>query len=522
MNKSKQAFISPNIKRSVGGKSTFSLKFGKHLISGPLIDAGIGYLHQQGRKAAHSTANKAVKKLRDMTKDMDLNPGVRIGVLDNRDRSLVNNVSREVSYKHTSTSFLQSPTATSRIYRTNLNIGPPSPKSLYKYSDNRTIDLKDLVNTERDYLDTKRRESLTSTFGFNQRRYDFLLVDTIMTAGDVRFLYEDFKDRAINKLATKNYYDTLLYENLRLSIKSEMDYYSIRLKLHLVKITNPSFGALDVFNGVFHSDLTMSTPGKIPLGRQYSGPTVHTRFSISVLTDSKCSLQSSDHFKANAKVVKTFYRTLGPSDIWDFTYYLHYGSGIVLNQIFEDEVSNTHPLGYFFILESEGDPRASITRTRDGQNFNGTSPGRFNYTFKKSLKFIKENQDGDEKFSVREFVKNDEDFEDTKFADYFTPNRESKINASFENVNINRIEDSKLPYQLRYGEGRLTVYMDPSLRSWLSKKDAEELNGQETTNTTDTTATVLDPEDVMPSDEETRGLRGADIIDEFDVLGDDD
>lgn len=95
----------------------------------------------------------------------------------------------------------------------------------------------------------------------------------------------------------------------------------------------------------------------------------------------------SDFFKDKAKVVKTFSKVLGSEDVWNFDYYLHYGSGIFLNQIFEEgkfrRSSESQPVGYFFVVQSEGDPRVNITRTKDGQNFDGPSPGKFNYSFYK-------------------------------------------------------------------------------------------------------------------------------------------
>lgn len=85
------------------------------------------------------------------------------------------------------------------------------------------------------------------------------------------------------------------------------------------------------------------------------------------------------------------------------------------------------------------------------------------------LKFVKKPEGGKNFFTIREFISNDEDFEDTSFQTYFTPNRVSKINVDYEKVNVNRVEDSISDYQLRYGEGRLTVYLDPALRNWVQK-----------------------------------------------------
>jgi hypothetical protein len=64
-------------------------------------------------------------------------------------------------------------------------------------------------------------------------------------------------------------------------------------------------------------------------------------------------------------------------------------------------------------------------------------------------------------------VKDDEDWEDTSLKDYFSPNREEKINIEYAKINVNRFPDGKKDYQLRYGEGRLAVYIEPELANYL-------------------------------------------------------
>ena len=64
--------------------------------------------------------------------------------------------------------------------------------------------------------------------------------------------------------------------------------------------------------------------------------------------------------KSNCTIVKTFQRTLGPSDIWNFDYTLKYGPGIVLNEIFQEK-NESYPIAYAFVVDLQGDPRASIT-----------------------------------------------------------------------------------------------------------------------------------------------------------------
>lgn len=239
----------------------------------------------------------------------------------------------------------------------------------------------------------------------------------------------------------------------------------------------------ELIDSTFNNDLNTSEENKLPLGRQLSTPSVHGKFRCQVLTDLKCTLNLSDWFKNNAKIVKTFQKTLGPSDIWDFDFYLHYGPGILLNRIHEEMLNkeiNKHPASYFFIVQAEGDPRASITRTADGENFNGTGPARFNYSLQRRLKFVKKAYEKATILTSRQFIRNDEDFEDVFFQEYFTPDREQKINVAINDLNVNRLENKLSKYQVRYGEGRLSLYIEPYLKAFVKNTG----NNETDTNTT--------------------------------------
>jgi hypothetical protein len=83
----------------------------------------------------------------------------------------------------------------SKIHTTKFQVGIPSSKSLYDFSSDKLVDLKVLVDTERDYLSTEKRSNLTNTFGFNQRSYDFLLTDTFMRVKDYKFLYQSHENK---------------------------------------------------------------------------------------------------------------------------------------------------------------------------------------------------------------------------------------------------------------------------------------------------------------------------------------
>lgn len=455
----------------------------------PVIDHFAKVGEEMARSEVHKRSSEALEKFGKIMEKIPISGSVNIGTVENGMSSLVNASSRHSPYRYQFGSIVQPNNAESRIYRGNFHIGTPSTGGLYKFCKTKTIDIKSLVDTDRDYLSSEDRQSLDIHFGFNQRVYNFFLTDTFLTAGDYQFLFQGYEKNFKTKLANKNIYGNVFYEHLKWKFKSETDFYSIRLKLHLVKIHSPNVNVDSLFLNTFFHDLKKEDPRsayKIPIDRQLSEIKTYKKFRKHVLTDLKCTLGMSDYFKDNATIVKTFSKNLGPQDEWDFSYYLHLGPGVLLNRLYEENrYDSSHPAGYFFIIQAQGDPRASVTRRSDEQNFNVSSPGRFNCSFVKKLKFAKELNDPSEKITIREFVNNDEDFENSKFRDYFSPNRKTTINANYEAINVSRVENTKKEYELRYGEGRLAVYVEPKKLSLL---DVFLKNTNSTsTNTTNTT-----------------------------------
>lgn len=436
---------------------------------------GAEHLINQGLDARFEKIYKFHSNLLTSQSKFKLKSGCETGTLFNSGKSFSNSAHENVTYSLSNSNYpISIGECASRVYSTYFHIGKASSSNLYKKRKDKLVDTKVLLDTDRDYLDTSSRRSLTSTFGFNQKSFDVLLSDTYLSVKDYHFLYKDHLKNYTSRLATVNLYGYIFYEKTKLTLKSETDHYSMTCKIHLVKILNPSVNPLDILKDAFTDNLSKTTNFKIPIERQLSEPIIYQRFRGNVLTDLKATLGLSDWFSDNVKVIKTFTRTLGPNDIWKFEMYHHQSPRILLNKINENYSHSDicfHPTGYTFIVEVLGDPRASVTRTEDGENFNGRSPGRFTYSFETSIKFIREAIGGDllETLTCRSFLKNDEDWEDVSLKDYFSPNREEKINIVYSKLNVTRFPDKKKDYQLRYGEGRLAVYIEPELTKYLQK-----------------------------------------------------
>lgn len=88
-----------------------------------------------------------------------------------------------------------------------------------------------------------------------------------MKGREYKFLFKKYSNQYSERLDFKNIYGNIFFEHLRLNIKSETEYYSIRLKVHLVKITNPGVGVERLIKKTFHLKSDKDFDFKVPRDR---------------------------------------------------------------------------------------------------------------------------------------------------------------------------------------------------------------------------------------------------------------
>lgn len=130
------------------------------------------------------------------------------------------------------------------IYRTRYHIGKPTTKEIIRQLNTPLVvkNRKVLASDSKDYQSHRKRKQLNSQSGFNQKTFTFLLEDTFMQIKDLVKLFD--KDKRIrsnilkNKNGLRNVYGCIYNNELKLIIKSSMDYYSTSIQIHLVKIND--------------------------------------------------------------------------------------------------------------------------------------------------------------------------------------------------------------------------------------------------------------------------------------------
>ena len=197
--------------------------------------------------------------------------------------------------------------------------------------------------------------------------------------------------------------------------------------------------------------------GRIPEDEQYSDPiTINkkNKFKIEFETSLKTKLTDSSIFNEQAKIVRTWYKSLSPGSIWEVNLTHHFGQGINLNHLYDLSYKNKeHPAGYIFILEQIGDRRGRIRRLKDNDLFTGYAPTEVHVEFDYKFAYLTEERNGTERTATYRKKKREEDFEETDnlFQMEFCPDRESKFNVEFDNIKLNRDSaDKKSDYLLEY------------------------------------------------------------------------
>ena len=483
----KSAFVTP-----------INLKTGSHVVRTKSLAKALATeaIASASQKTLLKAANICQSRVSDFLDGVNVNNKATVGSIYNGHGSFFSSASSLITYSVSNkVQNVVLGEATSNITTTSLSVGRTTSKRLINKSSQLVIAKKLIKDSNRDYKSVTKRSSLTASYGFNQRLHSFMLEDLYTTVKDMRVLYkpkwEDYQKNFADKGINKTLYGDFLSEYLQLRIKSESDHYSTMVKIHLVKVHDTDIDLNMVAKGCFPNGKS-NVIDALPTDMRYSKLKKNGTFNCVGLTDLNCTLNKSTYFKSNCTIVKTFKRVLGPSDIWKFNYYLSYGPGIVLNELFQSK-NDKHPIAYAMVVDIQGDPRASITDS-NGLNYDGSSPGRVNFSFERSIKLIKEQDwsNSGEKFTVTQFEDQSMEFEDEGLSEYFTKDREEKMNIDFEDINIVRGVDQKnTKYNLRYSEGRIPVYTNKQFTNVVDMNSSNSTETKDFNSDTEEEQTVI-------------------------------
>lgn len=253
------------------------------------------------------------------------------------------------------------------------------------------------------FLDTRRnssygvgsanRDHMTVNGGFNRK--------TIANFRRMTWNAEDIWDTCnltnYKTPATKLQTNYVVVKNLwrKVTIVNTSRYLKATYKIKLYKQARTESTAIsNVMASGFFTDAELTTgsqiAGKMPIQYQLDGRVSEgVNGAVKVWVDPKASMLDSPEIAAEYDIVKTFTKTLGPGDSWDYHEIMHTGSGINIDQMKAVRTENgENELGFALCIEATGQEVAACYAANSNENFIGTAPIYYQVEFSRGGEFV--------------------------------------------------------------------------------------------------------------------------------------
>lgn len=286
-----------------------------------------------------------------------------------------------------------------KVHVVRFHVGMKSTSSVVQAEkQNGSVNIQ-LNNSIADSIDSASRGFLSRAFGFNMKSFDFLNESFYGVVLDYEKLYNISKWE-LPEHSRQVPYGLVKSEYLNLKIRNSNSYHRMNVKIHVVKMLDDDRTLHSLYKSVFSIFNTKTSkfdqkPGAIPIVYQISNENPDEILQNKFMNSTTCHLGTgmsmSAAFKTQAKIVKTFKKTLNPGDTFDFRMTQHCGPGLRfdISQVYLNNVGKgLQPSGYALIIETEGTACEAV-RTIDNCVFQGTSPGWYNYEFTKGVTLVR-------------------------------------------------------------------------------------------------------------------------------------
>ncbi len=219
----------------------FNINIGTKGIKGKTVPKKVQPVSMDNHKVTNELAQVLTKTLK--TVGMKVGEQTTIKIIDGAIKSFFN-ASNEQATLSGMTLVSNLGVNNSTITRTNFHIGRLTTKRVKRQGNTPLVEFfsKVLASSHKDYIQHGKRKNLTLTSGFEQKGYSFLMEDTFLSTRDLLELFS--KDQKIkknllrNKNSLRDVYGCLYNTRLNLKISSGIDYYSVKVRIHLVRITD--------------------------------------------------------------------------------------------------------------------------------------------------------------------------------------------------------------------------------------------------------------------------------------------
>lgn len=468
----------------LGRHSTKS--FGKDLGMDKIIKVA---KNGSSRKDSFKVVNQLVNNADLAMKFLNVGGKIATSIIDNGDNSPLHRSNNKIPLMSCNTCTTN--TKNNALYlKTKVAIGKPSSEKIQQIKKGPFMETltKNISSTDSDYLEHDKRKNLWLESGFNQKGHYFLMEDTYFTVKDYLKMYKvekRFKEElSVKHKGVKNIYGCALKTKHILKLKSRLEFYDMKVVIHLVKIIDIRTDLRQLVKEFTNNSeqKTYVATGTIPKDEQLNEPIFlkQNKATLSFLTLPSTNLKSVNRFTEKARIVRSWKRTLTPGSMWEFDLVHYLGEGIHLNYMYDIE-NPQHPSGYVFYVEFLGDKRATVKKVSNGDVFPGHSPCKLLLDFTKEITYIT-NQNEEEELAVKKFSKNETDFEeDGEFFEIFHKDRQTKFNLNYKDLIFQKGVEKE--YLLEQDQFNLTGIEVQSLFKDIKKEFVK--NGLEETDATE-------------------------------------
>lgn len=311
-----------------------------------------------------------------------------LGVLENGVNSLANSANKMLPYFYSNTT---SDVDNTKIHIIRFNVGRESTKSVKTAESINGSSKLQLSNSLSECQDVTSRSYLNKSFGFNQKSIDFLEPNFYVCVQDYSSLF-NITGLNVPHYGTQVPYAMVKEEYSNVRIRNSNTYHKLKFKINIIKILDDDLSIESLHNIFINKSVTRQQSGAIPKIYQISDRVDPTnQFVNSALFYGGARLSLSPAFVNQARVVKTFSKTLNPGDTLDFRMRHHMGPGVRLDlakAFISAGAKGKQPSAFGIIVEAEGTECQGM-RIADKSIFQGSCPGWYNYEFSKGITLVK-------------------------------------------------------------------------------------------------------------------------------------
>ena len=364
-----------------------------------------------------------------------------------------------------------------QIKETTLHVGKPIEGRFKVIPSFHYVNRVSLADTEMDCNDPKKKKELVSSCGFNQRNVIFLDNDPYLSVSNLQRITDakkhikevveervkTQKPRKVEKTRSKwarrktNVSLHSLVHNIKSTykIRNLMPEFNVSLIIHVCCMkdtTECQLGPTEVRKAIILEALDKKnlqsslrddqilTNNEIKEDKE-----VYFKEELKLSIDSV--IKKSTVFRDNINCLNTITRRLKPGDRLDFNLIEHFREGINLNKLTKNKNNEELPSTLFLIIETLGDPRATLRDKQHDLLYNGYSPTKIGFDMRMDISYVAWNKDRDNPIVIRKEEAR-LDYDDEDLGEEYYPSREQKFNVDLSNIQIGGNLNKKTRYEL--------------------------------------------------------------------------